>query len=135
VDLNSDSQNCGTCGNGCLGGQPCVDGTCKSSPCDGLCTNPTIVSAANDSTGYRFDTLGTAELCIAIEGYLPTATPSRIVCWNLDTSARPLQVDGQTVPCETGTGFPLPQNSLGWYCVQVGAGTDNSGAGVLLPTE
>ncbi len=133
VDLNTDSQHCGACGNACPSGQSCLNGTCKSSPCDGLCASPNIVSASNDSTGYRFDTLGSAELCIAIENYVPTATNPRIVCWNLDTTLRPLQVDGQAVPCETGDGYALPQQSSGWYCVQVGAGTDNS-AGLLLPT-
>lgn len=133
VDLNTDSQHCGACANACPSGQSCLDGTCKSSPCDGLCASPNIVSASNDSTGYRFDTLGSAELCIAIENYVPTATNPRIVCWNLDTTLRPLQVDGQAVPCETGDGYALPQQSSGWYCVQVGAGTDNS-SGLLLPT-
>jgi hypothetical protein len=137
---------CGKCGTVCRADQICdagscackqgetdVDGTCKSSPCDGLCAKPdTTLTASNDSTGYRFDQLGSAERCIAIEGYIPSLTYQRIVCWNLD-STRTLRVDGQVVTCSTGDGVRLKQQTAGWYCVQVSAGTDNS-AGLLLPT-
>jgi len=33
VDLNSDQNNCGACGNVCPAGQECVDGACKSPRC------------------------------------------------------------------------------------------------------
>jgi hypothetical protein len=131
VDLTADSQHCGACDNSCQSGQTCVGGTCKVSPCDGLCTNPEMISATSD--GFRMEPLGQTERCIAIEGYIPTQTNPRIVCWNIDTTTRSLKVDGQSVSCLTGNGFALSQLSAGWYCIQVAAGGDSS-AGLLLPT-
>jgi hypothetical protein len=43
VDLQSDSQNCLTCGNACPGGSSCVNGSCVCAPeqinCGGVCTD------------------------------------------------------------------------------------------------
>ncbi len=132
VNMLTDSQHCGACESKCQSGQTCVNGNCKSSPCDGLCTNLEVISATSE--GFRIEPLGSTERCVAIEGYTPNLTNPRIVCWNLDTSARPLRVNGQPVSCVPDAGVALPQQNLGWYCIQVGAGADTS-AGLLLPTK
>lgn len=44
VDVLSDPQNCGACGNACAAGQPCLKGKCGCAPgwiaCNGVCVNP-----------------------------------------------------------------------------------------------
>jgi hypothetical protein len=111
-----------------------MDGVCKTSPCDDLCTTPEIMTNP-DWDGFRVEPIGTNARCLAIEGYKPTGTKKeRIVCWNLDTSARPLKVNGQPAACMQGDGVTLQPNSLGWYCVQVSAGPYTNNPGLLLPT-
>ena len=43
VDVWSDAQNCGTCGNACAAGQRCIEGQCGCPPgktdCDGICVD------------------------------------------------------------------------------------------------
>lgn len=132
ADLSNSVAHCGTCETACASGQLCIGGQCKSSPCDGLCSNPEALAVT--ATGLRSENLGTAERCFAVKDYEPTLTAARIVCWSFD-STRQLMVNGQTVPCTNGDGYPLPAAAAaGWYCVQVTAG-EPSYAGILLPTQ
>ena len=129
ADLSSSPDHCGKCETACQSGQACIHGACKSSPCEDLCANPTEPQVSAE--GFRMDQIGTGELCVAVSGYLPTLTNSRVVCWNFD-STRILRVNGQQISCVTGDGYALPAAPQGWYCVQVGAGGSASG-GFLLP--
>ena len=130
ADLSVSSDHCGKCETACQSDQACIHGACKSSPCEDLCANPTELQVSTD--GYRMDQIGTGELCVAVKGYQPTLTNSRVVCWNFD-STRTLRVNGQQISCVASDGYPLlPPAPLGWYCVQVGAGGSASG-GFLLP--
>jgi hypothetical protein len=130
ANLGSDPAHCGACDNACKSDQICMDGLCKSAPCEGLCANPETV--IESSEGFRADQLKQDEHCLAIAPYLPTQTEARIVCWNFDAK-RTLRVNGEAVPCRSGDGYKLltPQRD-GWYCVQVGAGAYDY-AGILLP--
>jgi hypothetical protein len=128
--LDSDPDHCGNCDNACSGGQYCVARTCRSSPCDGLCSNPQSISQADD--GFRAENFGTGAQCYEVVGYIPTETSSRIVCWNFGD--RTLQVNGENVQCLADAGYDLVQTTDGVYCVSVSAG-DPDNAGFILPTS
>jgi hypothetical protein len=131
VSLDDDADNCGSCGNECPSGYQCSRGDCLRSPCDQICNSPEVVSSGAD--GFRVDPLGTAARCLEIEGYEPTATDPRIVCWHF-AGGRTLRVNGTTTPCLQNAGSPLGEPRAGGYCVQVGAGGENY-AGILLPVR
>lgn len=122
--------NCNACGKQCST-KFCTAGQCLKSPCDQLCDDPEQVSLGVD--GFRIDPVGSAGRCLEVNGYAPTATDARIVCWNFDSN-RSLSVNGQPVPCRTDAGFALSASRAGGYCIQVGTGGTSS-AGVLLPTH
>jgi hypothetical protein len=131
ADLSSDPDHCGACGKACRPEQLCIQGTCKSSPCDDLCTNPEVLHG--DASGFRKDPLGTGASCFAVKGYEPTKTIPKIVCWNFD-SERTLTVNGQRVPCMKDPGYALTVQPDAWYCVQVSAGGADY-AGFVFPME
>jgi hypothetical protein len=126
--LDSDPDHCGSCDHACGAGQYCVARTCRNSPCDGLCFNPQSISQADD--GFRAENFGTDAQCYEVQGYIPTETSSRIVCWNFGD--RTLTVNGQTVECLADNGYDLEQTTDGVYCVSVSAG-DPDNAGFILP--
>jgi hypothetical protein len=130
-DLEADHEHCGNCNTKCNGEQQCSNGECLRSPCDKICTGPENVSLGED--GFRVEPLGTSSRCFEVNGYMPTETSSRIVCWNFQ-GGRSLRVNGQQVACLTGDGVALDDPRAGGYCVQVGAGQSSS-AGFLLPTK
>lgn len=82
-----------------------------TSPCDGLCSNPTAVSSANFSSGN----LGTGERC-----FETTASPTQLNCGNF-ASGRTFQVNGVTQICN-GAPTTLPARRNGGYCYHASAG-------------
>jgi hypothetical protein len=88
-----------------------------------------ILSQGGD--GFRADNIGTAERCFEVQGYTPTGTIPRIVCWNFD-SGRTLQVNGQSIDCLNFAGYLLSVRRAGGYCVQVSAGGGQD-AGFVFP--
>jgi hypothetical protein len=131
VDLSSDPAHCGSCVNACPMGQFCTDKKCLKSPCDGLCTGAELVPLSAD--GFREENFGTNPHCYEVQGYEPTETNARIVCWNFATG-RTLSVNGATIPCTADKGEALATKRAGGYCVQVGRG-GNTDAGFLLPMK
>ncbi|HEY3493732.1 MAG TPA: hypothetical protein VGK73_03555, partial [Polyangiaceae bacterium] len=131
VDTEDDVENCGRCGNECPDDFFCSGGDCLRSPCDQICNNPTPVENVED--GFRIEPLGVNAGCYEVEGYNPTATDRRVVCWEF-TGNRMLRVNGEQHPCLTGDGSPLDEPRAGGYCIQVTAG-GASFAGILLPTR
>jgi hypothetical protein len=131
VNTSTNDENCGACGNVCAGSEDCWNAECLEGPCDGLCNNPTVISGTGE--GFRADDIGTGAGCWEIEGYLPSETEPRIVCWEF-AGGRQLRVNGSTVPCTTGYGQSLASDrgGAGGYCVQINAG-DHEFAGFILP--
>ena len=82
--------------------------------------------------GFRVEPLGTGAHCFEVEGYMPTETTPRIVCWEFQ-GGRSLRVNGQSVACVQNDGVALSEPRAGGYCIQVSAG-DAEFAGILLPT-
>lgn len=131
VDLGTDGAHCGECAHACSAEQECLEGQCRSGPCDGICTSAGAFTLADD--GYRLENLGTGSHCVEVAEYAPVETAPRLVCWNFDVG-RTLAVNGQEVACETGYGVPLATTRVGGYCVQVGEGQRDV-AGLLLPFQ
>jgi hypothetical protein len=80
-----------------------------STPCDGLCSNPTVFSGPN----YQSGNLGTGAVCRET-----TATLHGGNCSNM--SSRTLKVNGTNMNC---SGWALPPKRNAGYCIQVTAGT------------
>jgi hypothetical protein len=81
-----------------------------TTPCGGLCGNPTPISSQYYSSGQ----LGSAATCH--ESYQPM---TGFVCGNV-ASSRAVRINGVQVPC--GQNVTIPPSRLGGYCVQTDAG-------------
>jgi hypothetical protein len=133
ADLNTDPANCGSCGNACGSNQDCADGTCISSPCDGICPTWLMPDADMSSGGPKKTSLGTtADVCVEVEsydpspGYLPAFN-----CWNTNLP-RVMQVNGVTMTCNSANHPLNVPKRKGGYCVHATAG-DYSWAGFVMP--
>jgi hypothetical protein len=108
-----------SCSDGVLnGGETGVDcgGSCPacagSSPCSGLCSNPTTFTGPS----YNSGNLGTAAVCRQT-----TANLSGGNCGNFQ-SPRTLSINGTTMSCNGGNWSALPARRNGGYCFQTTSG-------------
>jgi len=120
VDFKTDHDHCGSCEIACETAAECLDGVCRSSPCDGVCETFTTIHLM-PTKGYKTTAnLGTGESCTEVIGYEPVNPPS-FVCWNV-TSPRTVELNGVVQTCDVGgREFDVPLR-VGGYCVHVTAG-------------
>ena len=131
IDLTSDPEHCGSCEHACIPGAECIDSTCVSEPCDGLCASA-VDLPLKPNDGYRADDIQVDPTCFQVKSYDPAPNLPSLVCWNFATG-RTVAVNGVTVPClvEPGAGLMMKRRA-GGYCIQASAG-DWAWAGVKLP--
>jgi hypothetical protein len=84
---------------------------CATTPCAGICTNPTSISV-----GYSNGYLGSSAACYQI-------TSGTIGGWNCGnfTSSRTLSINGTSYPGCNGT-KPVPAKRNGGYCFNITSG-------------
>jgi hypothetical protein len=80
-----------------------------STPCAGLCTNPTTFTTQN----YQSGQLGTLATC-----HQTSANLQGVQCSNV-TSPRTFSVNGNVMSCSTST---PPAKRNGGYCIQTSSG-------------
>lgn len=121
-DLSTDHEHCGSCENACEINEECLEGSCTSSPCDGICTTFTSVTLS-PGMGYKRDNIGTGEVCAEVTGYDVSPEPPSLVCWNFD-NPKVLELNGVVIDCNgVGQEFDVPLR-VGGYCVHVAPGTN-----------
>ena len=87
-----------------------------SSPCAGICTNPTNFTFGSS---FQSGNLGTAAVC-----YQTTSVVHGGNCGNF-VSPRSLTINGTTEPCSSGNWASIPAAKNGGYCVQISAGNQS----------
>jgi hypothetical protein len=121
-DLDTNPMHCGSCTNACGEGVACEGGKCITSPCVGICEPATQVPL-KQGDGYRVEPMPMAGGCYEVASYTPQSGGPALVCWN-DWTGRTLELNGDTFPCQNGSGAPLTAPRAGGYCVKVGTTTN-----------
>jgi hypothetical protein len=112
-DLSADATNCGVCGRTCTNGFDCVNGNCVG-PCDGICSNPTIIPG-DYATGTSY---GTGSGCFEQQNTLTYG----FVCGNW-TSPRLLLINNTSgYTCNNTAQYNLPAKRHGGWCWSFPAG-------------
>ncbi len=87
-----------------------------SSPCAGICTNPTSFTLGSS---FQSGNLGTAAVC-----YQTTSVVHGGNCGNF-VSPRSLTINGTTEACNSGNWASIPAAKNGGYCFQISAGNQS----------
>jgi hypothetical protein len=133
-DFQTDPEHCGSCNNVCDTGVECIAGVCVTAPCVGISCG-SVKAMTFDSSGYRADNIGVADVCYENTAYPQAVLPKKpgIVSWEF-IIGRKLEVNGVQVPVNNGDpGFWLTMPlRAGGYCIHATAG-DHDYAGIKLP--
>ncbi|MBI2972040.1 MAG: lytic murein transglycosylase [Candidatus Aenigmarchaeota archaeon] len=66
INTNTDSNNCGSCGNACSTGEQCIGGTCRCTPGSASCENNRHFACSNEGRWEAEDCPAEGKVCNAI---------------------------------------------------------------------